>query len=865
MRWLTALFTVSFALIVFLIWGVAQAIDAEDLKHTREILNQSVEQESAQLLNQVRDYAIWDDAYQQWLRQEKADNNWLTSNFGESLYANLGIDWVFVKDDRNELIYSSFEGRLHTLPDNYTTVSQSALSITDQSIQLLMIGDEPWMLVCHQVQPELTLPDTAGNNRYFIFAKRLAPSLLKHISLHTNISDIHFETQPSADKQSLPIYNADGNPFIYFTWSAERPGSKLLHDLLPYIFLLLLSLATATLLLIKRIVHQGRESLKRIETLAETQIALSQQQNSLMRLRQRFQEQTDQKSFLQELIEEGNALITSDVTSVWLLDPSNEFATCEASNSAMKGETLHANAIAFCLNKLKQKPVITLDIDETLIQFMPDQSRPVLAFMEDYRIKSVAMTAIYLGGELRGVLIFGSYNSKQWSDTERYACSALAGVTAQFAETFQRKVVEEDLYQQTYFDPITELPRLAYAQQHFANSFDKQHGYMAIFRVQGLHIVNELHGMAAGNELFRQLSQLLSEQVAQYRIPSLLVRLQANRIGLFIDGEQEEVEAHIAQLIDLVEQRSWMVQRQNYSLQLQAGLACYPDDGRDIETLQHRAKLALQHVRNNPEIAQAFYSHDVHNGLKQHSDAVRKLRTALEREEFELYFQPQFSGQHRIVGAEALIRWQHPEKGLLTPYHFIDLAEETGLILPLGDWILERACQVLEIVPTTVSVNLSVLQLKQDDFVDKLKKLLAQYHFNPSQLVLEIVESLMVEQEIKEKLAEIRALGVEISLDDFGTGYSSLSYLQELQLDELKVDQSFIRALEDQDDAPLVRTIIAMAHTLNMRVVVEGIETEEQLDFVQGQGAELVQGYLLAKPMPQDHFMIQMTTPMLSL
>ncbi|MFG1489960.1 bifunctional diguanylate cyclase/phosphodiesterase, partial [Oceanospirillum sp. HFRX-1_2] len=436
---------------------------------------------------------------------------------------------------------------------------------------------------------------------------------------------------------------------------------------------------------------------------------------------------------------------------------------------------------------------------------------------------------------------------------------------AQFGEAFQRQSVEEDLYQQTHFDDITGLPRLAFVTEEYPDLFRRNQGFLVVLRVQGLHIINEFHGFDSGNDIFRQFAQCLMRELESWSPEGLLIRLPANRLGLFIEGEQDRVTDFLEYLTTKLESKHWQVQRKSYGLKLQMGLARYPEDGQDPETLQHRAKLALQHVRSTPGLSYAIYSHDVSTGLKARNEAISELEQAVLNEEFELFFQPQFNCDRELVSAEALVRWRHPDRGLLSPAHFIELAEETELILPLGRWILDRACQLLQCHPIRLSVNISVLQMKQKNFVEEIANLLQRYQFSPDQLTLEVVESLLMDQEVKGKLSQIRELGVEISLDDFGTGYSSLSYLQDLPVDELKVDQSFIQALEHHEDAPLVRTIIAMAHTLNMRVVVEGVETDKQFDFVSAQHAELIQGFLLAKPEPWDHFVGRLKQPVAKL
>lgn len=860
--WIVTLFVLTFFIILGLLLISAKNLNTEEIKHTYEKIENTLEQNRRYLQSQVRDYAIWDRAYQELVTPKTPDTHWIKSNFGSSLYENLNIDWAFVVKNK-AIIFSSSKGQAFSIPDNYARFEESLLTNLSGA-QFLARDGQLWLFSTHLIIKEESDVSGADTSTTLVFGRQLNSLLLEQIKSQTHIESFHFTDRPDSAPESYPLIASPGEEQIYLGWEAKATGTQRLLELLPGILILMLFLALATVLLVKRVAHQGKRSLKEMQSLAETRQALAKQQSVVLGLRQSFEQQHSQSDFMKELISRAQQLIKSDITSIWLLDDNENFITCAASNSAMTGDMLPAEVVDFCLSRLQEKSVIALNITPELAQHLPERSQGIMELMNDYSIRSVAMTAVYLGGQLRGVLTFGSLHHKSWSDADRNACSALAGVVAQFAETFQRRTLENDIYQKTFIDEITGLPHIAYINKHYADHLKNQRGYIAVFRIQGLHVINELHGLTAGNDALRQLAHFLAAYLSEHYPDVVLSRLPANRFSLFIIENQPVTEHLIQEIIELINQKFWIIKRKNFTLELQAGLASFPDDGNDIETLLHQAKLALQHVRSSLNKDFAFYSHAVHTGLKDRNDAIRELRTALEEEQFELYLQPQYDLHERIGGAEALVRWQHPTRGLLTPSHFIDLAEETELILPLGNWILRRACQLLETLPISLSVNMSVLQLKQDHFVDDLKQLMNEYNFRPEQLVLEIVESLMVEQKIKDKLVQIRKLGVEISLDDFGTGYSSLSYLQDLQLDELKVDQSFIRTLEHQDDAPLVRTIIAMAHTLNMRVVVEGIETQEQLDFVHSQGAELTQGYLQARPEPVEAFSKRLQRPALS-
>jgi EAL domain-containing protein (putative c-di-GMP-specific phosphodiesterase class I) len=240
------------------------------------------------------------------------------------------------------------------------------------------------------------------------------------------------------------------------------------------------------------------------------------------------------------------------------------------------------------------------------------------------------------------------------------------------------------------------------------------------------------------------------------------------------------------------------------------------------------------------------------------------LHKAFDNDQFQLHYQLQVNNLGQALGAEALIRWMHPERGMVLPFHFISLAEEIGLILPIGKWVIETACAQLKVWQQSIftkdivlSINVSAKQLRQPDFIEQIQDAVNRHGINPSLLKLELTESLLLEdvEEIIATMTTLRDIGVQFSLDDFGTGYSSLMYLKRLPLNQLKIDQSFVRDLiTDVSDQAIVHTIIAMAKSLSLDIIAEGVETEEQLQFLLNKGCTSYQGYLFSRPLPIVQF-----------
>ena len=292
------------------------------------------------------------------------------------------------------------------------------------------------------------------------------------------------------------------------------------------------------------------------------------------------------------------------------------------------------------------------------------------------------------------------------------------------------------------------------------------------------------------------------------------------------------------------------------------GISLYPLDGDDAESLLKNADIAMYHAKERGKNNYQFYSHSMNVAALERLTLEGELRKALEQDELLLHYQPKLDVRSkRIVGFEALVRWQHPKRGLVPPADFIPLAEETGLIVPLGEWVLKRACsqnkawQAAGHAPVAMAVNLSNRQFIQKDLVENVMMILGETGMDPQYLDLEITESAVMEN--PEKAIPIlegwKKKGVSIAIDDFGKGYSSLAYLKKLPLDSLKIDRTFVKNLiANPEDAAITTAIIAMAHSLKLTVVAEGVETEEQLAFLQELGCDEAQGYLFSRPLPAE-------------
>ena len=416
-------------------------------------------------------------------------------------------------------------------------------------------------------------------------------------------------------------------------------------------------------------------------------------------------------------------------------------------------------------------------------------------------------------------------------------------------------------------DPLTNLPnRLAVVEAaETAIEEARRDGSrfaLIVMNVDRLKTINDSLGHEAGDELLRELSQRLR---AVLRRSDTLARLAGDEFTIVardLNGtcDAEAVLAKIAEAL----QQPFYTGKLELHASLSMGVSLFPTDGESFELLLRRADVAMRLAKETALGSHRFYAPEMSSFADNRLALETELRHALELEQLELHYQPKVDiGTGRVRSAEALIRWRHPARGLVAPNVFIPVAEESGLIVPIGEWVLRRACRQLRawidegMPPVRVAVNLSAKQFRQADLTAVVRSALQDSRLEPGYLELELTESAVMHDAEKsaETLQVLSTMGVHISIDDFGTGYSSLSYLRRFPLDKLKIDRSFIRDLMmNPDDVSIVRAIISLAHSLRLRVVAEGVETAEQLEFLRNLGCDQYQGFYCSPAVPPDAF-----------
>jgi len=446
-----------------------------------------------------------------------------------------------------------------------------------------------------------------------------------------------------------------------------------------------------------------------------------------------------------------------------------------------------------------------------------------------------------------------------------------------FFDITERKQAEDKIHNLAFYDPLCQLPnrRLLFDRLHQAVTTSARNQTCAgllFIDLDNFKTLNDTRGHDIGDLLLIEVGQRLRTCIREI---DTLARLGGDEFVVLLEGLSEDRTQAAVQargvgekMLKAINQPYMLKDIEHYS-SASIGISLFANYRQNLDDLLKQADTAMYAAKKSGRNTLRFFDPAMQEALEIHSQLEAGMRKALPKHEFRLYYQVQVDSKQRPIGAEALIRWEHPEQGLISPAKFIPVAEDTGLILPLGLWVLQTACAQLkewESNPLTrklsLAVNVSARQFRQPGFVKQVSEMIEQTLINPSRLKLELTESTVLENVVDTiaKMHALKLIGVRFSMDDFGTGYSSLAYLTQLPLDQLKIDQSFVRNIGTKStDSMIVQTIIGMANNLGIEVIAEGVETHAQRDFLWGAGCRLYQGYLFGRPVPVEEFTALLT------
>ena len=425
----------------------------------------------------------------------------------------------------------------------------------------------------------------------------------------------------------------------------------------------------------------------------------------------------------------------------------------------------------------------------------------------------------------------------------------------------ERKASEDKINDLVYLDPLTGLPnrrlfndRLdSLLRQADERGFNFSLFYMDL---DNFKMINDRFGHSMGDHFLQSVASRLEAQISPR---DTLSRLGGDEFILLLPNTEYGKAADLAQNLIAALNVPFRFENEEIFTSLSIGISLFPSDGNDSETLVKNADIAMYQAKEEGKNGFQFFTPNMNETIDRKSKLATGLRKGLEHGEFTIHYQPQINLQNeQIIGVEALLRWNHPEWGSISPAEFIPIAEETGSITKIGEFVLEEACrqnkfwQDLGIAPFRVAVNISARQFAQKDLTEIVSTILQKTGLDPQYLELELTETIIQNADTAiTTMEELAALGVHLSIDDFGTGYSSLSYLKLFPINSLKIDQHFTRNIKsDSKDAALVKTIIRMAHDLELNVIAEGVETLEQLDFLKTEQCNQAQGYYFNRPLP---------------
>ncbi len=502
------------------------------------------------------------------------------------------------------------------------------------------------------------------------------------------------------------------------------------------------------------------------------------------------------------------------------------------------------------------------DLDQFLKLLKADHSESNSLYEQEFRIRNSS-------GEYRWV-----YNL---TSVDHDRNEGKPGYLGYLLDITERKQFQEKIQRQAFYDELTGLPN----RRMFLDRMERElvrtrrHSYIGallFIDIDRFKQINDSLGHDAGDYLLKHIARRLT---ACLRLEDTAARLGGDEFVVILSDLGEDIYV-VTQNTRIVAEKiraalSEKLQIENTVVHStpSIGIVTFPTEEESTASdLLRFADTAMYRAKSEGRNEIRFFSPDMQDHIENQLHLENSLRQALEKQEFSLNFQPLINNHGKITGAEALLRWFHPKKGWISPAEFIPIAEETGMILPLGEWALEEACRTLRAWESNknaqkafflprVAINVSPKQFRQANFVSRVESILDDYQLKPNRLEIELTEGIVVAdvEDTINKMSALQSIGIHISIDDFGTGYSSLAYLKRLPIDVLKIDQSFVRGITtDKDNSAIVETIISMAKHMELDVIAEGIETQDELHHLSSQGCKLFQGYLFSKPLPADDF-----------
>jgi diguanylate cyclase (GGDEF)-like protein/PAS domain S-box-containing protein len=791
------------------------SLDDRQMRHSETIAAKVFESRQDKIVTALADYAFWIDAYKH--LGDEINMGWAYEgdNIGPSLFPSYGLEGVFVLGPDASTRYGLVEGTLSDVPAGNWIDGELPVLLADARRKsadngvahaFFSVDGMPAAVYVAVIRPDSSYD--VERLSFLVFVDVLTGADLLELGQVLELRGLSatLGTLPHAPGPKLTLQSDIGSA-VTLLWQSENQGTSLLKMFLPLLILLGLLVSVLVCWLRKRVLHATR-----MIDVAQRALKVSEQRfKNISEASSDWIWEADSQQRLTYLSDRFTQM-TGYSRDAWLGRPLTELLAYE---SQLLVDIAGPGAVG-------RKPI-------------PCELRDSAQCI---RYCQLSARAVRMGAELTGY----------------------QGTVCDITEEIEAKAHIEHISQH---DALTGL-----ANRHRLNDFLASHLAAGLSHDQPVYLlaldldrfkpINDTFGHAAGDRVLREVASALTGCT---RDTDLVARLGGDEFIVVTTDcrTRDQVERLCQRLIDQINQPS-RIAGNEVSVGVSIGIACAPVDGLTGDDLLRFADLALYEAKSSGRNHFEFYERAMSERITQRRQLEMDMRQALRTREFYLEFQPRYEAAARhIVGAEALVRWLHPNRGLLSPGCFIPLAEETGLIVELSDWVLEEACMTALSWPDElmISVNLSPVEFQRNDLVDRVASVLKRTGIDPQRLELEITESVMLEDAAAALITmnELKALGIRLSMDDFGTGYSSLSYLRNYPFDGIKIDRSFISGLDQsQSSEAIVSAIIKMGHALSLTVTAEGIETIEQLGKLKELACDQAQGYYLGHPMSPIQF-----------
>jgi diguanylate cyclase (GGDEF)-like protein/PAS domain S-box-containing protein len=777
----------------------------------------------------LKDYAIWEAAYQN--LHVKFDFSWASTdgNVGANILNSLGYDMAFVVASDDRTVYSVIDGNptsadvASVFRGKLAPMLNQARTKSDPLVGLFRANGQVALVALNAILPptEVGPPPQPADRSVLIFVKVLNTTFLDRIRTEYLLRALKL-SEPGQISQgaSLPLRSPSGEDLGSIAWEPDRPGTELLRFLLPPIIVALIGLATFAWLVLKN----ARRSAVSIEHSARTIQAYAQiLENSEARFR--------------DVAEASSDWIWETDTDLRLTYLSDRFtAVTGIAAATILGRPLDQ----FFLRDSDGEGWANLIGDTWIRNTFRDLRCCYRDAKDNKRICRIAGRPIFHKDES-----FLGYRGTATDVTREVEAHALAQHLA-------------------HHDPLTGLPNRVLLKDRLNVALLGVERGTDMIAIHCLDLdyfkeVNDTLGHGVGDILLQQVAQRLRACV---RATDTVARLGGDEFAILQTGlsTPQDADAICCHVLESLKAPFRLGEHELY-IAASIGVSLAPQDGLDHEHLMRNADIALYRAKHAGRSTFRMFEARMDAELQSRKSLEQDLRQAISKEELELHYQPivQLQGQ-QLCGAEALLRWRHPQHGLILPERFIPVAEATGLVHSIGEWALRAACeQAKEWPDLQVAINLSPIQFKQRELVETVRNILRETHLEPARLELEITENVLLydTKVALEMLTALKRLGVSIALDDFGTGYSSLAYLNGFPFDTIKIDKSFIADIHRTGKSnAIVKSVISLGRSLGMTITAEGVETAEQSKFLADEGCRQVQGYFFGKPMPGDQFNI---------